>query len=412
VISADAIGPLPKTTSGNRYIFCFTCQLTAWPEFVAVPDITAATLVNAFYELIFWRYGAPLQIITDNGPAYISKQFTETMRELRIEHHRITPYSPTSNGLQERSHSTLNQILTKLVADNAADWDLVLTQALAGLRFNPCESRDQSPYFLLFGRDTVLPIDTLLGARLRYVGDEFHKTMLQRNHVIYSGVYKAISKHRKRRNKYADKGSKVITFEVNDPVYYKNYHRHNKLTPRWVPYYRVIEVIEPKNLVIKNLLDNSIVRCRVDQVRKADIAEWTLPEEQGVNPRPVRNCRYVIPPTADSSESDSSRSAGQINRNKVRLSKRQRDARRSSQTETDSEMHIPLARLQEKLRRNHFERTHIKSSSSNQGSFSETETIENSKCFSEENDSQTVSSDQNNKMYELTTASSADMSVQ
>jgi hypothetical protein len=112
---------------------------------------------------------------------------------------------------------------------------------------------------------------------------------------------------------------------VNDAVYYKNFHRNSKLQPKWIPYFRVMEKLSDRNLLIKNQLDNQVVKCHVDQVRKANIADWGLPKTIPPGTRPIRNCRYVVPPekTEDSSSCDESDSADQaVNGRKLTRPKR------------------------------------------------------------------------------------------
>jgi hypothetical protein len=52
--------------------------------------------------------------------------------------------------------------------DNVQTLDLYLNQALAAIRFNVSESSKFSPYFLIYNRDPVLPIDNILKLRCTY----------------------------------------------------------------------------------------------------------------------------------------------------------------------------------------------------------------------------------------------------
>lgn len=66
-LGLDLSGPYPRSLSGNRYIVGFINLFSGWPEAFAVPDKKAENIAHLVIEEIFPRYGAPLQIITDNG---------------------------------------------------------------------------------------------------------------------------------------------------------------------------------------------------------------------------------------------------------------------------------------------------------------------------------------------------------
>lgn len=64
----DIVGPLPCTTSGNRYILVFVNHLTRFAEtFALLPDQNVDTIAKAFAEGVVLRHSAPLQLFTDQG---------------------------------------------------------------------------------------------------------------------------------------------------------------------------------------------------------------------------------------------------------------------------------------------------------------------------------------------------------
>jgi hypothetical protein len=52
VVSSDAIGPLPATRRGNKYIICFQDHLTRYPYAFAVPDIKSPVVAKLLYDEI------------------------------------------------------------------------------------------------------------------------------------------------------------------------------------------------------------------------------------------------------------------------------------------------------------------------------------------------------------------------
>jgi len=136
----------------------------------------------------------------------------------------------------ERFHKAMHDIIAKKIKEDVTTWDLYLNQMLAAVRFHVNDSTHFSPFFLLYNRDPVLPLDTILKPRRKYNGEEFHKIDLQHQHKSFLLVHKHLKQAKKRQNQYADKGSKEVNLKVGDPVYLKNHRKTSKLDNKWTPY--------------------------------------------------------------------------------------------------------------------------------------------------------------------------------
>ena len=66
------------------------------------------------------------------------------------------------DGLVERFHRTLTDILAKTVETGGKDWDERLPYTLFAYRASLQESTQESPFYLLYGRDPHLPTDEML----------------------------------------------------------------------------------------------------------------------------------------------------------------------------------------------------------------------------------------------------------
>ena len=197
-LSLDLSGPYPKSLSGNRYIIAFVDWYSGWPEAFAVPDKTAETIAHLIINEIFPRFGCPLELVTDNGSENCNKIVKETLEVLNIHHVRTSYYSPQSNSRVERLHHTLHDVLAKKLIDGQDTRDLHLNQVLAAIRFNVNEATDYSPYYLLYNRDVVLPIDNLLKPRLKYQGEDLHQISLQEQHKAFMLVHGRLKKQKRR----------------------------------------------------------------------------------------------------------------------------------------------------------------------------------------------------------------------
>ena len=164
-------GPYPTTLSGNRYIVSFV-------------DKSADRIVHLILEDIFPRFGCPLQIVTDNGTENVYRKVRETLDATNIHHIKTSYCSSQPNARTERNHRILHSILGKQIQEDVQTWDLYLNQTLAAIRFHVNESSKFSPFFLIYNRDVVLPLDTILKPYKRYYGDdEFQICLLN----VYTG---------------------------------------------------------------------------------------------------------------------------------------------------------------------------------------------------------------------------------
>ena len=58
-------------------------------------------------------WGKPQQLKTDNGPAYTGQKFTSFCQRMGIQLTRGLPYNPQGQGIVERAHRCLKEILQK-----------------------------------------------------------------------------------------------------------------------------------------------------------------------------------------------------------------------------------------------------------------------------------------------------------
>ena len=77
------------------------------------------------------------------------------LRRTGIKRQRTTAYHPQSNGLLERAHSTLKNMLRTLVI-KIKDWERVLPSALLAMR-TAISNIDVSPSLLLYGEQISVP---------------------------------------------------------------------------------------------------------------------------------------------------------------------------------------------------------------------------------------------------------------
>lgn len=59
-------------------------------------------------------WGKPQQLKTDNGPAYTAQTFKSFCKQMEVHVSHGLPYNPQGQGIVERAHRTLKEVLQKL----------------------------------------------------------------------------------------------------------------------------------------------------------------------------------------------------------------------------------------------------------------------------------------------------------
>ena len=171
-VAVDIVGPIkPSSEKRNRCILTMIDYATRYPEAVALPSIETERLAEALIE-IFSRVGIPDEMLTDCGSQFTAEVMKEVSRLLSLQQLTTTPYHSMCNGLVERFHATMKQMLRRMCAERPKDWDKYLPALLFVIREVPQESLGFSPFELLYGRSVRGPMAILRELWSGEVNDE------------------------------------------------------------------------------------------------------------------------------------------------------------------------------------------------------------------------------------------------
>ena len=185
-ISMDLIGEFhPPTSKGKRYALTIICMLTGYVFCIPLKTKTAEEVLQAYIDNVYSKFGGSLKILSDNGTEFKNKIFEQIAKELGVVYKLYTPpYHPASNGRIEGFHAFLKACISKHILPQL-EWDDLAPLACAAYNFIPNEHSKESPFFLMFGRDPVLPLNTLLEPKVRYMGNDINIISLEMMKNLY-----------------------------------------------------------------------------------------------------------------------------------------------------------------------------------------------------------------------------------
>jgi len=157
--SMDIIGPLHVSTRGVRFLLVLTDYFSKWVEAAAYSNITQVQVRAFIWKEIICRHGLPYEIVTDNGPQFISEQFESFCEKWQIRLSRSTPRYPQGNGQGEAMNKTIVSNLKKKLNEYKGAWFRELQNVLWAVRTTPRRATGETPFALVHGMEAVIPAE-------------------------------------------------------------------------------------------------------------------------------------------------------------------------------------------------------------------------------------------------------------
>ena len=236
-ISMDLIGEFPETSNGNKYALTVICMLTGYTWCIPVKSKHAAQIIQAYLRQIYNKFGGSRKILSDNGTEFKNQYFEYIAKAIGVERKVYTaPFHPQSNGRIEGFHKFLKACMGKHISQNV-EWDEVTSYATAAYNFFPNEHSRESPFFLMFGRDPIMPLTELLTPRTRYMGTDDNILSLECMKRIYMVITENLRIARQRMK--PDKINNPTKLQTEDMIMIKN-HAKGQFEPTYKGFYRII----------------------------------------------------------------------------------------------------------------------------------------------------------------------------
>lgn len=153
-IAIDLMGPLPRSSKGNQYIFVVCDHFSKMTLIFALRKATTTSIIKLLEEHVFHLFGVPEFLKCDNGVQFKSRDFKKLLQDYNIKPLYNPLYHPAPN-FSERANRVIKTMISSYVGDNHKTWDSHLSKLACAYRTAKHEVTNQSPYFVNFGCEMI-----------------------------------------------------------------------------------------------------------------------------------------------------------------------------------------------------------------------------------------------------------------
>lgn len=208
-----------------KFGLLFVDHFTRFAIMVPTQNKKAETVAAAIIQDVVTRVGTPLQLHSDNGSEFHNNIMSTLASRMKVRVTFSPPYRPQSNGIVERTVSTLKSIIKTQITENTHSWMQVAHACVFAHNTAVHESTGFTPFFLMFGRESRIPFQPLPlpdQSPLANPRDDWVDELLTTQQSAYTIVRSALEdKHQKRDELVADHPPTTF-YQVGDYVYLKS----------------------------------------------------------------------------------------------------------------------------------------------------------------------------------------------
>ena len=268
-----------ETKDGNKAVLTVICLHSQYPYAVPVKDKTAASAVVALNSVLS-QVSSCQELLSDNGPEFASEEMKRYLEGLSVKHRTTAPYCPQSNGVLERWHKFMNNVVRlchPIRQDN--NWEPAVEAAVRAYRCIPHASSGYSPHYLAFKETPVLDLDRMLPTlRMSHSEPGVADKVLDQMRVAFGLARKNVCLSR-QRNKNSKTKVPTKAIQVGDLVVMKD-NRANKGQSPWKIGYKVIEMLSERSARVEHLKTGKKYKVGLQHVKHAEPLALLLDNSQ------------------------------------------------------------------------------------------------------------------------------------
>jgi hypothetical protein len=224
------------------------------------------------------RYGLPHRIITYLGSNFNNHQFWEYSENSGIDVRYVSVAHTRANGQVERANGMVLDALKKRLHDAAntkgGKWIKELPNALLGLHTQPTKPTGQSPYFLVYSFEAILPAGVMWDSPTveQYdegISEDSRRVDIDGLEEAHCAALVQSARYLEGIRRYHDRNVKERSFNVGDLVLRRiqNMEGLHKLSSPWEGPFSIAKVTGPGSYCLQTLEgDNVSNSWNIDQL--------------------------------------------------------------------------------------------------------------------------------------------------
>lgn len=252
MITMDFVTGLLVVRGGFDSIWVIVDRLTKSAHFLPVKTTyTSEKLVEIYRDEIIRLHGAPVSIVSDRDPKFVSRFWKQVQEGLGTKLNFSTAAHPQTDGQSERTIQTLEDLLRLCILDHQGSWAQHLPLIEYAYNNSYQASIGMAPFEALYGRKCKSPLYWDLEDRVSQtvVGERTPNELVQETVEKVRLIQERLKTAQSRQKSYADNRRRELEFEVGDFVFLKlsprkgivRMGRRAKLNPRYVGPYEITE---------------------------------------------------------------------------------------------------------------------------------------------------------------------------
>ncbi|GFN96940.1 Pol polyprotein [Plakobranchus ocellatus] len=154
-VAIDVTGPFLIASQSSKFLVVLIDYKSKFPEILMASNVRSSTIIGWLDE-VFSRFGAPDELVSDNGPQFTSMEFTNFLQKYNIHHTLTAVYNRQENGCVERFNQYLTHGVQAFHASGEA-WASGIQALLRNYRATAASPQGRSPGEIMFHRPLRLP---------------------------------------------------------------------------------------------------------------------------------------------------------------------------------------------------------------------------------------------------------------